>query len=211
MDRRPMIRLSSALALSPLVAILRGITPDAVEAVADVLVSEGVRVIEVPLNSPDPFTSIARLARRYADDVLIGAGTVLNVADVQRVRDTGAVAIISPNTNAEVIGASREAGMISLPGYATPSEAFAALAAGASGLKLFPAENASPAVLKAHRAVLPPETVVIVVGGVTPDRMAQWRPWCQGFGLGTALYQPGQSADDVRSSIKRFNQALSAT
>lgn len=201
-------RLAQALERSPFVAILRGVTPDAVEAIAEVLIDKGIAIIEVPLNSPGPFDSVARLVRRFGDQALIGAGTVLSVDDVRRVAETGAAVIISPNCNTEVIRASVSAGMISLPGYFTPSEAFAAIDAGASGLKLFPAEAASPHVLKAQRAVLPRDYPVLAVGGITPDTLGPWRPFCQGFGLGSALYTPGSTPAEVRQRIQRFNEAL---
>ena len=200
---------AAALAAMPLVAILRGVQPDAVEAIGEELVGAGFTLIEVPLNSPDPFRSVERLARRFAGRALIGAGTVLTVADLNRVRDAGGQMVISPNTDPAVIRASVEAGMASLPGYFTPSEAFAALAAGASALKLFPAEAATPAVLKAQRAVLPREIPILVVGGVTPDRMASWRAaGADGFGLGSALYAPGRTAAEVGASAAEFVSAL---
>lgn len=200
--------LAAAMAQCPLVAILRGVRPDEIVAIADVLVEEGFTLIEVPLNSPDPLTSIATLVGRYPAPVMVGAGTVLTVEQVAQVAATGAKLIISPNTNTEVIAASAAAGLTSLPGYFTPSEAFAALAAGASGLKLFPAEAATPAVLKAQRAVLPRDVPVLVVGGITPETMAPWRAvGAQGFGLGSALYATGLSAEDVRQRARAFRQA----
>ena len=202
--------LAAAMARCPLVAILRGVTPDAVEAIGEALVDAGFSLIEVPLNSPDPLTSIARLVRRLGDRAVIGAGTVLTTDHVAQVREAGGRLIVSPNTNTDVIAASAAAGMLSLPGYATPSEAFAALAAGAHGLKLFPAEAASPAVLKAQRAVLPRGVPMFVVGGITPDTMAPWRAaGADGFGLGSALYKPGDDAATVRAAADRFVAALS--
>lgn len=200
-----MIDFARAFAALPLVAILRGVTPAAVEGIADELAAAGFTLIEVPLNSPDPFASIERLARRCGNRVLVGAGTVLNVADVGNVRDAGGTMVISPNTDVEVIAATAAAGMTSLPGYFTPSEAFAALKAGATALKLFPAEGASPAVLKAQRAVLPKQVPVLAVGGVTPDTMDPWRQaGADGFGLGSALYKAGASAAEVRVAADRF-------
>jgi 2-dehydro-3-deoxyphosphogalactonate aldolase len=200
--------LTETLRRSPFVAILRGVTPDAVEGIAQVLVDEGVGIIEVPLNSPQPFDSIYRLVQKFGSSALIGAGTVLSVADVGRVRDTGATVVISPNVNVDVIHATSAAGLISLPGYFTPTEAFTAIDAGATGLKLFPSEAASPGVLKAHRAVLPSDVPILAVGGITPDNVGQWRNVAQGFGLGSALYAPGSTADEVRNRIRRFNAAL---
>ena len=196
-------------AACPLVAVLRGLTPDEAPAVADALVDAGITLIEVPLNSPDPFRSIAQLADRYGDRAVIGAGTVLTVADVARVADAGGVLVVSPNTDPAVIGASVAAGMISLPGYFTPSEGFAALAAGAHGLKLFPADGAAPAFLKAQRAVLPRATRVLAVGGITPETMAAWRDaGADGFGLGSNLYRTGKSAADVAVDARRFVAAV---
>ena len=162
------------LAACPLVAILRGIHPDEADAVGDALVETGIRIIEVPLNSPEPMKSIAALARRFGDDVLVGAGTVLDPGDVARIQDAGGRIIVSPDTNVDVIAAAAAAGLVSCPGYFTPSEAFAALRAGAHGLKLFPAEGASPSMVKAQRAVLPRDVPLIVVGGVKPDNMQPW-------------------------------------
>ncbi|MEO6218648.1 MAG: 2-dehydro-3-deoxy-6-phosphogalactonate aldolase [Sphingomonas sp.] len=199
----------AAMARCPLVAILRGIRPEEIEGIADALVDAGFSMIEIPLNSPDPLTSIARIAKRYGDDVLIGAGTVLSVEQLEAVRGAGGRIIVSPNTNVAVIAASAAAGLVSLPGYSTPSEAFAAIAAGASGLKLFPAEAATPAVLRAQRAVLPVDLAVLVVGGITPDTMAPWLgSGAQGFGLGSALYKPGDGPMIVGERARHFIHAL---
>jgi len=201
--------LADAMARCPLVAILRGVRPDEVEGIADALVEAGFAMIEVPLNSPDPLASIARLARRFGDDVLVGAGTVLDAGQALSVREAGGRLIVSPNTDVEVIAASAAAGMVSLPGYFTPSEGFAALKAGATGLKLFPAEAATPAVLKAQRAVLPRDVPVLVVGGIGPDTMAPWRAvGADGFGLGSALYKPGRSAAEVGAAARAFVAGL---
>lgn len=199
----------AAMARCPLVAILRGVRPDEIEAVADALVEAGFSMIEIPLNSPAPLASIARIAHRYGNEVLIGAGTVLSVDQVEAVRGAGGRLIVSPNTNPEVIAASVAAGLVSLPGYFTPSEAFAAIAAGASGLKLFPAEAASPAVLRAQRAVLPPDMAVLIVGGITPETMAPWLgSGARGFGLGSALYKPGDVSGVVGERARHFIDAL---
>lgn len=200
-----MTDFAAAFAALPLIAILRGIRPDEAEPVGAALVSAGFTLIEVPLNSPDPFDSIARLAKACGDAAMIGAGTVLTTADVAHVRDAGGRMVISPNTNTAVIEATVAAGMASLPGYFTPSEAFAAIHAGASALKLFPAEAASPAVLKAQRAVLPKAVPVLAVGGITPDGMAPWQAaGADGFGLGSAIYRPGMTAKDVGDAARRF-------
>lgn len=200
---------AAAMARCPLVAILRGVKPDEIEAIGDALVDAGFSMIEVPLNSPNPLTSIELLVNRYGDDALVGAGTVLTVAQVEKVRAVGGRLIVSPNVNVDVIAAAARDGLVSLPGYFTPSEAFAAIAAGASGLKLFPAEAATPTVLRAHRAVLPPELAVLAVGGITPEGMAPWRAaGAQGFGLGSALYKPGMAANDVGERARAFIAAL---
>jgi 2-dehydro-3-deoxyphosphogalactonate aldolase len=189
----------------PLVAILRGLTPDVAEDIGAALVEAGVRIIEVPLNSPDPLASIALLARRFGEEALIGAGTVLSPEDVAQVAEAGGRLIVSPGTDPAVIAASVQAGLVAAPGFFTPSEAFAALGAGAHALKLFPAEAAPPAVVKAQRAVLPKDVQLIVVGGITPERMAAYREaGADGFGLGSALYTPGLSAGEVATRARRF-------
>lgn len=203
--------LDAALARCPLVAILRGIEPHEAESIAGALIDAGFSMIEVPLNSPDPLTSIEAIARRFGGDAVIGAGTVLDTSQVRAVRDAGGTLIVSPNTDPQVITAAAEAEMVVLPGYFTPSEGFAALKAGATGLKLFPAEAATPAVLKAQRAVLPRDTPVLVVGGIAPDNMTPWREaGAAGFGLGSALYKPGRSAADVASAAAAFVAAIRA-
>lgn len=193
----------------PLIAIIRGVTPDAAEAVGSALVEAGIRIIEVPLNSPQPFDSIARLVRAFGDDALVGAGTVLRVDDVARVQEAGGRIVVSPGADIQVIAATAQAGLVSAPGYFTPTEAFAALGAGAHVLKLFPAEAASPAVVRAQRAVLPRDVPLVMVGGITPDRMAGYfDAGADGFGLGGALYRPGQSAAEVGVQARAFATAL---
>lgn len=204
-----LVRFEAAFAACPLVAILRGLTPDEAPAVGDALVGAGFSLIEVPLTSPEPLHSIAILAERLAGRALVGAGTVLDTAQVTAVAAAGGTLVVSPNTDAAVIGATRAAGLVSLPGYQTPTEAFAALAAGATALKLFPADVASPAALKAHRAVLPPGTRVLAVGGVTPDGIAGWRAAsADGFGLGSNLYRPGKAAAEVARDAAIYVEAL---
>lgn len=198
-------------AACPLIAIIRGVTPDAVEAVGDALVEAGIRIIEVPLNSPDPLASIERLARRLGDTALIGAGTVLTLDQVTQVVDAGGRIIVSPCVNPRVIAATVAAGLVSAPGYFTPSEAFAALEAGAHVLKLFPAEAASPMVVKAQRAVLPREVPLVAVGGITPDAMAPYlAAGVDGFGLGSALYRPGHTRAEVAAQARAFVAAIGA-
>jgi len=199
----------AAFARCPLVAILRGVKPDEVEAIGDELVAAGFTLIEVPMNSPEPLDSIARLAKRFTGRAVIGAGTVLRVEQVQQVIDAGGTMIISPNANLDVIRASAAAGLVSLPGIATPTEAFGALEAGATALKLFPAEAASPVVLKAMRAVLPKEARVLPVGGIAPDNMGPWTDaGAAGFGLGSALYKVGLTAEQVGANARAFVAAL---
>lgn len=198
-----------AFAQCPLIAILRGVKPDEVEAIGDALADAGFTLIEVPLNSPDPFDSITRLARRLGDRAMVGGGTVLREAEVIAVAESAGRLIVSPNASPAVIAATAAHGLISLPGIATPTEAFAALDAGATALKLFPAEAASPVALKAMRAVLPVATRVLPVGGITPDTMQPWRDTgASGFGLGSALYRPGFSAAEVGARAAAFVRAL---
>jgi 2-dehydro-3-deoxyphosphogalactonate aldolase len=199
----------AAFASCPLIAILRGVRPDEVVAIGKELVAAGFTLIEVPMNSPDPLDSVARLAEAVGDRAMIGAGTVLTVEHVAAMRDAGGRMVISPNTNLDVIRASAAAGLVSLPGIATPSEALAALDAGATALKLFPAEAASPVVLKAMRAILPKEVRVLPVGGIVPEGMAPWREaGAAGFGLGSALYKPGMTAAEVGVRARAFVTAL---
>jgi 2-dehydro-3-deoxyphosphogalactonate aldolase len=195
----------------PLVGIIRGVTPDEAEAIGEAIYDGGIRIIEVPLNSPGPLASIERLAKKFGERVLVGAGTVLKSEDVQRVRDAGGRIVVSPDTNVEVIAATAQVGLVSSPGYFTPSEAFAAIRAGATALKLFPAEAASPAVLKAQLAVIPKDVPVLAVGGIKPDNM---RPWldagASGFGLGGGLYKPGQSAAETLEKARAYVAGLKA-
>ena len=203
----PTERLARALQTLPLVAILRGITPAEALPVGQALIDAGWSLIEVPLNSPDPLRSISSLAQAFPQ-ALVGAGTVLDTAQVRAVADAGGHLVVSPNADVAVIGESVQRGLVSLPGVATPTEAFAALAVGAHGLKLFPAELLSPAVLKALRAVLPASTLMLPVGGITPDNMAPYRvAGAGGFGIGSALYKPGMAVAEVVLLARRFAQA----
>ena len=193
----------------PLIAIIRGISPDDAEAIGHAIYESGIRIIEVPLNSPDPLKSIEKLAKKLGEDALIGAGTVLNPRQVAEVQNAGGRIIVSPDTNIEVIAASAKAGLVSSPGYFTPSEAFAAIRAGATALKLFPAEAASPAVLRAHLAVIPREVPIMIVGGVKPDNMRPWKDaGAAGFGLGSGLYRPGQSAGETLDRARCYVNCL---
>lgn len=203
--------LASALASLPLIAVLRGIAPEEVDAVADALVEAGFRILEVPLNSPQPFASIAALARRHGATCLVGAGTVTDVADVARVHAAGGSLVVMPHADAAVIREAKRLGMTCCPGVATPTEAFAALAAGADGLKMFPAEALPPPVLKAWRAVLPRGTPLFPVGGIRPDTLqAYWTAGAAGFGTGSNLYKPGMTAQDVRLQAGAFAAACAA-
>lgn len=189
----------------PLVAILRGVSPDEVVAVAEELARAGWRLVEVPLNSPNPLLSIRRLADHFAGRMLVGAGTVLNAGQVGAVADAGGQLIVSPNQNAAVIRETKSRGLISLPGVHTASECFAALDAGADGLKLFPAESVLPAAVKALRAVLPVPTSVLAVGGISLNNMQEYlAAGCNGFGIGGSLYRPGASAAEVAVVAKQF-------
>jgi len=190
--------LRAALSYCPIVAILRGVKPDEIDAIGDALIEAGVTVIEVPLNSPQPFASIKRLAERHAHHALVGAGTVLEVADVARVKEAGGRLVVAPNFDADVVRAAKAAGLVSLPGVMTPSEGFAALKAGADGLKLFPAEIIPPAVFKAWRAVFAPDTLLLAVGGVGVENIRSYaEAGASGYGIGSALYKPGRSATEI--------------
>ncbi|WP_338769092.1 2-dehydro-3-deoxy-6-phosphogalactonate aldolase [Massilia sp. METH4] len=200
--------LDTAFEHLPLVAILRGLRPEEAEDIGAALYAAGFRLIEVPLNSPEPFDSIARLARSLPADAVLGAGTVLETGAVARVRDAGGSLIVMPHADVDVIRAAKAAGMYCVPGVATPTEAFAALKAGADALKLFPAELITPAVVRAMRAVLPKEVKLLPVGGITPVNMADFRAaGVAGFGLGSALYQPGMDAATVAAHAAAFVNA----
>lgn len=205
-------RLDGALAELPLVAILRGLRPGEAEAVGGALFEAGFRLIEVPLNSPAPFDSIARLRRVLPGQALVGAGTVLEAAQVDRLADIGAELAVMPHGDVALIRHAKARGLACVPGVATPTEAFAALGAGADALKLFPAELVTPAVLKAMRAVLPAQTRLLPVGGITPAAMASYLgAGATGFGLGSALYAPGMSAAEVGARARDFVAAWSAS
>ena len=207
----PAAKFAAAMQQLPLVAILRGLTPSEAADVGDAIVEAGFRLLEVPLNSPQPLDSIALLRQRFPD-ALVGAGTVLDPRQVREVHAAGGELIVAPNFNAAVVAEAARLGLVSLPGVMTPTEAFGALAAGASGLKLFPAELASPAVVKALLAVLPKGTPLMPVGGITPGNMGDWvAAGAAGFGIGSALYRPGKSTAAVREDAQRFVAAFGGT
>ncbi len=198
-------RFEIALRALPLIAIVRGIKPVEAAPVAVALQAAGFRFVEVPLNSPDPFDSIARMRAALPPEALVGAGTVLRADDVERVRAAGGELVVMPHGDTAVIRAAKAAGLVCVPGAMTPTEAFAALDAGADALKLFPAELISPRIVKAMRAVLPKAARLFAVGGITPDTMAEYvRAGATGFGLGSSLYSPGASVDLVSANARRF-------
>ena len=189
----------------PLVAILRGVTPEEVVGVSDALVEAGFAIVEVPLNSPRPLESIERLRAKFADEILIGAGTVMTPAQVKDVAAAGGRLIVMPHGDAEVVRAAKAAGLACIPGVSTPTEGFAALANGADALKLFPAELLTPMVLKAMRTVFPTATRFFPVGGITPDSMASYvAAGAAGFGLGGALYRRGDDPARVATNARDF-------
>jgi 2-dehydro-3-deoxyphosphogalactonate aldolase len=204
-----MLSLQDALSRCPLVAILRGVKPVEVVDIGAALVDAGFAIIEVPLNSPEPLESIGLLVKALGNKVLVGAGTVMRPDEVVKVAAAGGRLIVMPHADARVVGAAKAGGLYTLPGFATPSEAFAMIAAGADGLKLFPAEASPPKVLKAMRAVLPKSVPVLPVGSITPDNMAEyWGAGANGFGLGSALYKPGATAGQVSVAARQFVAAL---
>jgi len=206
MNTVPAQLLAASLMQLPLVAILRGLTPAEAPGIGQALTRAGFVLLEVPLNSPQPLESLAALAAQHPD-LLIGAGTVMSAADVRNVHAAGGRLIISPHFDTEVVHEALRLGLACMPGVATPSEAFAALKAGAHALKLFPAEMIGPAVVKALRAVLPANVPLLPVGGVNPDNMAAWRKaGASGFGIGSALYKPGQSVAHTATAANTFIQ-----
>lgn len=204
-----MIGLIAALSQNPLIAILRGLPAENAISVSDTLVEAGFRIIEVPLNSPDPLESVAMITKQHGANAVVGAGTVLTVDQVGAVADAGGRIIVSPNMNPDVGRAAIERGLFWCPGIVTPSEAFAALEIGASVLKVFPAEMVPPAAIAAMRAVLPQHAVIAAVGGITPETMAPYfAAGVNGFGLGSALFKPDYSIEEIDHRAKAFVKKL---
>jgi 2-dehydro-3-deoxyphosphogalactonate aldolase len=205
------VELKPYLTRCPLVAILRGVRPDEVAAIATALEGAGIAIIEVPLNSPDPLASIAMLARDFGDRLLVGAGTVMTEAQVADIARAGGRLIVTPHADPVITRAAKAHGLIAVPGFFTPTEGFAMLAAGADALKLFPAEAASPAVLRALRAVLPKDTAVLPVGGIDASNIPAWRAaGAAGFGIGSSIYKPGDTAATVAAKARALLAALAA-
>lgn len=195
----------------PLVAILRGVRPAEVLAVGEALTETGFCIIEVPLNSPEPYASIVKLSKRYGNDVLVGAGTVTDWKLVARVADAGGSIVVMPHSDERIVEAAKRQGLYAVPGFATPTEAFRMLDAGADALKLFPAEANPPRVLKALRAVLPADTPILPVGGITPMNLREyWEAGADGFGLGSALYKTGTPIAQVFEAAADFRLAVDA-
>ncbi|MEO0672334.1 MAG: 2-dehydro-3-deoxy-6-phosphogalactonate aldolase [Pseudomonadota bacterium] len=204
--------LQSVLADCKIVAILRGVTSDTVVPIGEALFEAGIRIIEVPLNSPDPLTSITKLAETFEDRALIGAGTVLTTDQMRDVRDAGGALIVMPHADADVIEEAKSEDLICLPGAATPTEAFRALSAGADGLKMFPGESLTPAVLKAWRAVMPDGTLLLPVGGVDAKTIPAYAAaGADGYGIGSALFKPGLSATEIGEKARELTAVIRAT
>ena len=204
-----LIRFQAAISQCPLIAILRGLPPDGCAEIGQALVAAGICVVEVPLNSPEPLDAIERLAQTLGDRAIIGAGTVLDPKIVPLIQAAGAKLIISPNVDEAVISTTIASGLISIPGYFTPSEAFQAAHAGAHGLKFFPAEAGRPEVIKAQKAVLPKHLPIFIVGGVAPSDIPLWQQaGADGFGIGSQLYKPGDTAHQVHARACAFVRAV---
>jgi 2-dehydro-3-deoxyphosphogalactonate aldolase len=203
--------LKAWLKKSPLIAILRGVQPSEAESICAALEEAGIAIVEVPLNSPDPLKSIAILSQSFGDRMLVGAGTLMNSSQVADVAAAGGKLIVTPHADVAIVRAAKAAGMIAVPGFFNPTEAFALLQAGADGIKLFPANVLGPSMLKAMRAVLPKETIVIPVGGVGVAQIPEWvRAGAQGFGLGSSLYIPGDSSESVKTKAKALAVAVAS-
>lgn len=205
-------RWQTALDALPLIAILRGLTPTEAVQVGEVLIDSGFRLLEVPLNSPNPFKSIANLSHEFDSQAIIGAGTVLTREDVNRTVAAGGELIIAPNLDLDVASEATESNVLYCPGIATPSEAFTALRAGANAIKLFPAEMITPSVVKAMRAVLPQRSLLFPVGSITPDNIGPYlQAGASGFGIGSALFKPGKNLKDLKQDADRFVASVKAT
>ena len=203
------IRLTAAMADIPLIAILRGIKPDEVLEIGQVIYNAGIKVIEIPLNSPEPYKSIEILQQALGDVAVIGAGTVTSVEQVENIHAVGGRLIVSPNTNIAVIKRSKQLGLYSAPGFYTPSEAFTAIEAGADALKMFPADTLGTAGLKAIKVVLPPDMLILPVGGVNVGNMKDFMAvGASGFGLGSGLYKAGMTAEQVSLNTQAYIKAL---
>lgn len=199
------------LSTLPLIAILRGVTPNECEAVTEALYAAGFRIVEVPLNSPSALKSIERLAKQFVDQMLVGAGTVLTTDEVNEIYNSGGKLIVAPNTNIDVIRTSVGLNLTTIPGAATPSEAFAAMTAGADAVKVFPAEMVSPQILASWRSVIPDTLPLLPVGGIDGNTMAlYWQAGASGFGLGSALFKPGKSLSDVSASAIKLVWSMSS-
>ena len=197
--------LDELLDACPLIAILRGLHPSQAIATGRILIDAGIRIIEVPLNSPEPFESVRLLAETFGSDALIGAGTVLRAEDCERLAGSGGRLMVAPNFDQRVVTAARAARLVAIPGVGTVSEAFAAMEAGADALKLFPAETLGPKGLKAWRAVIPEDVRLMPVGGITPDTMNDWHAaGASGFGIGSALYRPGIDLEELAARARTF-------
>ena len=204
-----MANFLSYLKKYPLIAILRGITPAEVIKISEVLVNKNFKIIEIPLNSPDPIKSIEMLVSHFKDEAIIGAGTVMDLESIKMIAEAGARLSVMPNGNVRIVKAAKARGLITIPGVYTPTEAFAMIESGADALKLFPAEGAPPMVLKAMKAVLPTAVPILPVGSITPDKMAEYqKAGANGFGLGSALYKPGMTVDEVAQNADAFNEGL---
>lgn len=211
-DLTPKQLFNGAVERMPLIAVLRWITPNEVEAVGEALIEAGFKLIEVPLNSPEPYESIRRLSRRFGGDAVIGAGTVMDSTDVKRAQDAGGRLIVMPHADVEVVRAAHWAGLACIPGVATPTEGFAAMAAGADGLKLFPAEAIPPAAVRAWRAVFAKKIPLFPTGGIEPEIMAEYvAAGASGFGTGGKLYAPGRTLEEVRERAQAYVAAWHAT
>ena len=201
--------LKAWLEKSPLIAILRGVKPSEAESIGAALEETGIAIVEVPLNSPEPLKSIEILSRSFGDRMLIGAGTLTNVSEVASITSAGGRLIVTPHADVAIVHAAKAAGLITVPGFFNPTEAFTLLQAGADGIKLFPADVLGPGMLKAMRAVLPKDAIVIPVGGVGVAQIPEWLgAGAQGFGLGSSLYKPGDSPAAVKTKAKAFVEAL---